>query len=401
MNLRCSRLPFQPRTLCTPSHPPSRALHTSPVLNSRYRGLLMHGTMREWALRMINKELGMWGNRGAPVPPDAMRLMRDADEMVASVQRNEARRNSLHDLDIVKSADALVRRCKRPREGKAQTEEQRERDTAMLREALRLYHVAGQHPSGMLPSVGSRILGLSRLLERRIHRAADHLEVVRRNPLVALKDEVGWGISNEAEARSEPPPSSAWGPRGLQRRPNSPRESTPRSPAFSALLYKSSTLPPLPPLPLSAVQHAALPLMSAFPGTGRLGSTTTSLSLAHGQAATRGFIGTPPAPPSSHYSAPPSPPAALNPVVGVGEGTPIVPWYLRGSEADARGPRPAPVRNFPLDTNGRALRWFRRRPMRRYLMKEYYPAEPPPPPPPPPTPFARMMSARLGGRIRR
>ncbi|KAJ7081447.1 hypothetical protein C8R44DRAFT_862738, partial [Mycena epipterygia] len=54
------------------------------------------------------------------------------------------------------------------------------------------------------------------------------------------------------------------------------------------LAYKPRALPGLPPLPLSAVQHAALPLLQAFPSVGG----RANLSLGHAASAEAGLLGT-------------------------------------------------------------------------------------------------------------
>ncbi|KAJ7099945.1 hypothetical protein B0H15DRAFT_502854 [Mycena belliarum] len=229
----------------------------------------------------------------------------------------------------------------------------------------------------MLPVLGSRILGVSNMLARRIFRTSDQLNEVLRTPPLAQRDEVGWGI-REPEPESHPPQSPP---------DSNPPATYPPADPTAPSLYKRRTLPPLPPLPLSPAEHAALPLMRAFPGIGG----GLPFSLQHALAAASGLLGSPIPP-----SAPPDLHVRPNPVVGVGEGQPR---HVRS--------RPG-ARPFPTSAAGAPLNFFKRSPKRFPFMTPYYLSTPPPPPPLPPLDpavarrpsLASALQKRLAGRVR-
>ncbi|KAJ7443836.1 hypothetical protein FB451DRAFT_1568559 [Mycena latifolia] len=168
MLLRCPRCPLQSRTACPPRRIPSRGIHASPALQSRYRGLFKHGTLREWALRMEQKKLdALFYKKREPMPREAQALMLRADKVVAGHLALEAKRNKRLNPAVLSAADAL-------------------------------------HSNGMLPVLHSRILGVSSLLQRRIYRTSDKLDEVLRTPPPALYDEVGWGLR---APKPKPPPA--------------------------------------------------------------------------------------------------------------------------------------------------------------------------------------------------
>ncbi|KAJ7697629.1 hypothetical protein B0H17DRAFT_355251 [Mycena rosella] len=377
MQLRPPRGPLRPYTCnpCPPSRTPSRALHASPALSSRYRSVFKHGTLREWALRMQQKDLDKWGSRGQTIPAEAKLIMRRADAMIANTLKKQALvYTGQTDPSVLEAADALVQRTQRP--GQAErTAAQRAEDAAALREALRLYYLAGRNANGMLPVLGSRIIGVSNILAHRIYRTSEKLEEVLQTPPAPVHDEVGWGL-REAPPRLKPAPEPK--PRTIH---NAAKPlSADATPAPG--LYKPRTLRPLPALPLFPAERARLPLMLAFPGIGG----GLPFSLAHSKAAASGLLGSPVPDPD-----PPAPVQRVrpNPVVGVGAGQPL---YVRGRGRG--GARP-----FPTTPSGSPLRFFQEKAKYLRLMVPYYLSTPAPPPPfPPPDPGEGAAAQRRGAR---
>ncbi|KAJ7108793.1 hypothetical protein C8R44DRAFT_986715 [Mycena epipterygia] len=350
-------------------------LRATVPLQYRYRGLAQHGTLREWALRMDDKDIAQWDRRGQPVPSDALRLMRDADNLVAATRRAHTQgrapppRNTKQHTQM-RTADVLVKYA--PKHPSATR-------TARLREALRLYYRASQRADGLLPVLGSRILGTSRLLEHRIRRTADALDRAQRAHLHAppTHDQVQWGLRD----RVRTPPECAAVPAATARVP-SPGGAGP------TLAYKPRALPGLPPLPLSALQHAALPLLRAFPAVGG----RANLSLGHAASAEAGLLGTRGSVSSSARSSVSS--SGQGARQG-GHGVPSPP----DARADAGQETTPPLfpRRPPTAAHGKVLRWFTRSPARFRLMLEHYPARPAPLPPLPPLPTLSPLPLAPGG----
>ncbi|KAJ7647713.1 hypothetical protein FB45DRAFT_894237 [Roridomyces roridus] len=253
----------------------TRAFHTTTSWQSQYRGPHIHGTLREWALRMIEKDVSKWNRRKMRVPSDVVKLMGEADAIVQSVQRRDAQRNYTPrgpSLRLVQAADRLLQHG-------PTTEADRWR---RLREALRLYYRASERANGTMPVIGSRIWGTTMLLEHRIRKTSEKLHKAEMrsfaNPPVA-HNEVGWGL----HVKQPDPPEVLT----IQQPPTQDQL---QMPSKAGVQYKTAPCPPMPRIPPSAVERARMPLLQAFPGVGTVGGT--QLGVNHALWSASGFLGT-------------------------------------------------------------------------------------------------------------
>ncbi|KAJ7837278.1 hypothetical protein B0H13DRAFT_2287987 [Mycena leptocephala] len=295
----------------------TRSLHTSPPLHSTYRGYNMHGTLREWALRMINKEDLQWARRSRPRELKhkryEMRMMELADQYVLSEIKKKERKGKPptgRPLRLVRTADKLLEEAGNPRTARGWAAGKRVAGdrTGRLREALRLYMRAAQRLDGSMPVIASRIWGTTHFLERRILNTVQKLDtaekVTRVHYTPTIHDTVDWGVRPKPRAQAEKeererPLEWVLVKPGAQQRPSA-----------RGIEYKTQpALPPLHRLAPSAVERARMPLLQAYPGIGNVGGHV--LSLGHAFYASRGLLGTPPpsSPSVSMASPSPSPPS--------------------------------------------------------------------------------------------
>ncbi|KAJ7204505.1 hypothetical protein GGX14DRAFT_398333 [Mycena pura] len=370
-----------------------RSLHTSSVLHSRYRGYNMHGTLREWALRMIQKDLGRMkerrikGERRLILSFEAVRRMTEADAMVYNTLEGEERRRAPpkgRGGRLMAVGDKVRAGMRDP--GTAESEEERVRILAdrrgRLREALRLYLRAAKRPDGSMPLLGTRIWGTSRMLEHRLWdtaRSLDKAESTVDNP-PPKRDTVNWGIRPQHTSL----PAQWSTPIDDELLPAT-QAALRVAPTARGVAYKTNALPPLHRLAPSAIQRARLPLLSAFPGVGAVGDTI--LSVGHATYAAQGLLGTPaPAPASS--SSP-----RIEPAPDVAS-----PPYLSYVHHHPNQPPPSDgmLRPPPIARRGKTLRWFKYRPKRHRFMLTCFPL--PHVPPPRPAQPGSGRAAALGGR---
>ncbi|KAJ7180488.1 hypothetical protein C8R46DRAFT_584591 [Mycena filopes] len=344
----------------------TRSLTTSAALNSTYRGYTMHGTLREWALRMIHKEEREIKNRSDRTRLTSAtyekRLIESAEALVDNELRKQAKRMRLpkgRAAHSVATADRLLAGVEDPsaaggwEAGAAVVADRRGR----LREALRLYMLASQRFDGSLPVLGSRMWGTTRILERRILKTKaklDTAEYLSRTRYARVQeDTVNWGITAKPTQIENGPVERAEEGSTL---PDVQLHTTARG-----LAYKTQQeLPPLHRLSPSAVERARMPLLQAFPGVGAIGGHV--LSLGHASYASRGLLGTPTRPssgPSLRSDLPPPP-------------------SVTSTLLDAAALRPP-----PWHRRGKPIRWIRDHPRRKRIALNYYPAPPVPPPLPP------------------
>jgi hypothetical protein len=399
--------------------PQCRSLHSSAVLQSTYRGYNMHGTLREWALRMIRKEDVQIAAR-----KDSRRRIRehqvyakDLMEMADSYVFNEIVKKERNDTPPtgkagrrVRQGDNLLARAGNPFMARSRGEGLRVAKDRMgrLREALRLYMRAAQRADGTMPVIGSRVWGTTHFMERRILRTARKLDttegIVRKHYRPAQQDTVNWGVRRTEKVEEK---DLEW----VKGPPKDVR------PSARGLAYKTEQqLPPLHRLAPSAVERARMPLLQAFPGIGNVGGGHV-LSLGHAHYASRGLLGTPP-PPSSPSatpfstapgpeSTPRTPPVALSPA---GEPRPYYHYpYAPPSFADAESetdadgppavfahPDPTLLRAPPWTRRGKMLRWAKYSKKNENVMKAYFPAPHAPPPGPVQAGASREVGERAG-----
>ncbi|KAJ7449066.1 hypothetical protein B0H11DRAFT_336098 [Mycena galericulata] len=347
--------------------PRARSFHTTPPTQARYRGPARHGTLQEWAMRILHKDVKKWSTRSRRVAPAALALLREADSIVAREQREAEERAYAprgEALWLMETADALLKQLPfealeaRDREREAPPhvwltgEEEEAHRRGRLREALRLYYRAAQRANGTMPVIGSRIWGTTRVLERRILRTEDRLykaELRAFGQKEVVRDETGWGVRMKERERREGKGSKGWPVL------TKPDKQTTKPKDGLELKYKSpGTLPPLRRLPPSAVERARMPLLQAFPGVGTVGDT--SLSIGHALFSAAGFLGThPTSSPSSNEA----------------------------HEADNYDAEPDTPHTPPTGPLGSTLRWVKVRRRNTLLAAAYFRTAPAPRRPPP------------------
>ncbi|KAK7044902.1 hypothetical protein R3P38DRAFT_2881543 [Favolaschia claudopus] len=383
MSLCCHR-PLR-RWPCRPPRDMTRSLHSSPTLCSTYRGYNMHGTLREWALRMIRKEDVKYAARSdSRRPHKHIPYSEHVKELADRYVHQEIRKKEQRDAPprgraarLVRAADKLLAEAGNPFEAKGRKNGARVAADrrGRLREALRLYMRASQRPDGSMPVFGSRIWGTTHFLERRITKTAEKLEnaerVTRVHYTPVKEDTVKWGVT--AQPRRELDEPLEW---VKHESPLSPD----LHPTSRGLAYKKEQqLPTLHRLAPSAVQRAKLPLLQAFPGVGHVGGQV--LSVGHASYASRGLLGTvvppnTPSSPSTLSSAPPRIYDTAHPTTffSLPTVTKQDPFYAP--------PDPTALRSPPSTRRGKLLRWMRDSKKREHLAMRYFPALAPPPPAP-------------------
>ncbi|KAF8151985.1 hypothetical protein K438DRAFT_381530 [Mycena galopus ATCC 62051] len=301
--LRCRPLPQWAQCNRT------RSLHSSAVQRSTYRGYSMHGTLREWALRMLLKEdltiaaPARRDRRARPHMIYAKRLMETADGYVYNEPQKKARNKKAPEGRrgrMMRMADSLFEGAEpRGREaGVKVAGDQRGR----LREALRLYLRASQRGKNTMPIISSRVWGATHLMQRRTVETVRRLDTTdSKVSRVSPKDIANWGVQTRPRRKRGKEVNDClpeWAPGA-----GPPKDV---QPSARGLAYKTQQqLPPLHRLAPSAIERARMPLLQAFPGVSNVGGT-----LGHAFFASRGLLSTP----SSSASAPKSggPPASYS-----------------------------------------------------------------------------------------
>ncbi|KAJ6487663.1 hypothetical protein C8R45DRAFT_254010 [Mycena sanguinolenta] len=402
MHLRC----------CFPQHA-VRSFHSSASTRSTYRGYNMHGTLREWALRMINKEDLQYAARARDSRRVqrhrryAERLMELADSYVLA----ELTKAETHKIPptgkpgrMVRTADRLISGASNPFEARGRREGKKAAGDRVgrLKEALRLYLRAAQRADGSMPVISSRVWGTTHFLERRILNTVKKLDTAERvqhrhytPPLT--RDTVNWGIQPRAKTQQQE--ELRW---VRSKKPEEVRASA------LGLAYKSSPqLPPLHRLAPSALERARMPLLEAFPGIGNVGGQ--ALTLGHAFYASRGLLGTPP-PPSSDGAVGEDAGRdgeeqwATTPPTAFANGGPL-PYYTYPGPAPSSSSNPFPpsnntsdaldnmsarsylappdpttLRGPPWTRRGKMLRWVRLSKKREGIIMRYFPVGHPPAP---------------------
>ncbi|KAJ6487677.1 hypothetical protein C8R45DRAFT_254044 [Mycena sanguinolenta] len=156
-----------------------RSFHSSASTRSTYRGYNMHGTLCEWALRMINKEDLQYAARAR----DSRRVQRHRRyaeqlmELADSYVLAELTKAETHKIPptgkpgrTVRTADRLISGASNPFEARGRREGKKAAGDRVgrLKEALRLYLRAAQRADGSMPVISSRVWGTTHFLERRI-----------------------------------------------------------------------------------------------------------------------------------------------------------------------------------------------------------------------------------------
>ncbi|KAJ7111532.1 hypothetical protein C8R43DRAFT_155045 [Mycena crocata] len=195
---------LHPARLKTPYTGERRSMHATSALRTAYRGVERHGTVREWALRRVNRELGEQSARRAPVPLQAQKLMHEADALVSrprSIVAHKPRDNDARRMQaMIETADRLVagishlNEKRKPTPGRVATAAD---GRGRLREALRLYKLASMTSGGKMPVLKNKLSAVERMLEDKPDapkKVAEELQT---------EDAVGWGFRGLEEPQVE------------------------------------------------------------------------------------------------------------------------------------------------------------------------------------------------------